>query len=127
MPRVHSIAIFAAAAALSFQTEIVIFSPARRASRKLLERIIEFVRLLDAGDRLIEYNQEQARISTFTGGVSIIRSFPSVRALATRVIPHLLYNSTLDSWFGRKSRFCFTGSNRETPGGVGGTGHLESP
>ena len=38
---VRSIAIFAACAALAMQTEIVIFSPARRASRKLLERIIE--------------------------------------------------------------------------------------
>lgn len=36
-----SIAIFAACLALTQKVEIVIFSPARRASRKLLERIIE--------------------------------------------------------------------------------------
>lgn len=32
-------------------------SPARRASRKLLERIVEFIRLLDCGDRIQEFNQ----------------------------------------------------------------------
>ena len=51
------IAIFCAALALSTGLEIVVFSPARRASRKLLERIVEFVRLLDCGDRIEEYNQ----------------------------------------------------------------------
>ena len=54
----HSIAIFAAALALACSLEIVIFSPARRASRKLLERIVEFVRLLGHDDRIVEYNQE---------------------------------------------------------------------
>ena len=34
--------------ALSFGVEIVVFSPARRASRKLLERMVEFIRLLCA-------------------------------------------------------------------------------
>jgi hypothetical protein len=37
----RSIAIFCACLALSFGCEIVIFSPARRASRKLLERVVE--------------------------------------------------------------------------------------
>ena len=32
--------------ALTQKCEIVVFSPARRASRKLLERMVEFVRLL---------------------------------------------------------------------------------
>ena len=39
----HRIAIFAACLALSFGCEIVVFSPARRASRKLLERMVELV------------------------------------------------------------------------------------
>lgn len=55
--KTFSIAIFVAALALSCSLEIVIFSPARRASRKLLERIVEFLRLLDCGDRIVEYNQ----------------------------------------------------------------------
>ncbi len=37
----RSIAIFCACLAMSFGIEIVVFSPARRASRKLLERIVE--------------------------------------------------------------------------------------
>ena len=52
--RVRSIAIFVACLCLSFGCETVIFSPARRASRKLLERICEFVKLLDCEDRIIE-------------------------------------------------------------------------
>ena len=51
--------------------------PARRASRKMLERIIEFVNLLGASEKIIEYNQEQARIRTYTNEISIVRSFPS--------------------------------------------------
>lgn len=39
--KTFSIAIFCACLALSFGTEIVVFSPARRASRKLLERMVE--------------------------------------------------------------------------------------
>lgn len=50
-----AVAIFAAAMALTLGCEIVIFSPARRASRKILERICEFVRLLDFDSRIIEY------------------------------------------------------------------------
>ena len=49
--------------------------PARRASRKLLERIIEFVRLLD--HEPCEYNQEQARVNCYDGKQALIRSFPS--------------------------------------------------
>lgn len=71
------IAIFVAALALSTGLEVVVFSPARRASRKLLERIVEFVRLLDCGDRIEEYNQEQCRLTSFRGTKSLIRSFPS--------------------------------------------------
>ena len=37
--------------------EVVIFSPARRASRKLLERVVEFIRVLDCEDRICEFNQ----------------------------------------------------------------------
>ena len=57
--------------------EIVIFSPARRASRKLLERITEFVRLLGFDDRIMEFNQEQLRLKSLSGKNSLIRSFPS--------------------------------------------------
>ena len=39
----------------------VIFSPARRASRKLLERVREFVALLDCSGKIIEYNQVSVR------------------------------------------------------------------
>jgi hypothetical protein len=71
----RSIAMFTASLALSVGCEIVIFSPARRASRKMLERIIEFIRLLDFNPT--EYNQEQARIPALNGKTSLIRSFPS--------------------------------------------------
>jgi len=74
---VSRIAIFCAALALSTPIEIVVFSPARRASRKILERMVEFIKLLDCGDKIIEYNQETARIKTFNGKSSLIRSFPS--------------------------------------------------
>ena len=73
----RSIAIFCACLALSTGLEIVVFSPARRASRKLLERIVEFIRLLDFDKRIIEYNQEQCRLTSLTGKISLIRSFPS--------------------------------------------------
>ena len=41
--------------ALTFGHEIVVFSPARRASRKLLERIVEFVRLAGGDAKICEY------------------------------------------------------------------------
>jgi hypothetical protein len=43
--------------ALSFGIEIVVFSPARRASRKLLERIVEFIRLAGGDAKICEFNQ----------------------------------------------------------------------
>jgi hypothetical protein len=78
----------------------VVFSPARRASRKLLERIVEqaaagrtprrasaalscafvargrFVRLAGGENRICEYNQEACRLTAFDGRKSLIRSFP---------------------------------------------------
>ena len=55
--RSFSIAIFCACLALAFGVEIVVFSPARRASRKLLERIVEFVNLAGGSAKICEYNQ----------------------------------------------------------------------
>ena len=107
--RLGSIAIFCACLSLAFGLEVVVFSPARRASRKLLERIVEkwsrlepsavvaetptvltprrrFVRLAGGEKRICEYNQEACRINAFDGRKSLIRSFPSkvgVRAVAT--------------------------------------------
>ena len=86
-PFAGSIAIFCACLALAFGLEIVVFSPARRASRKLLERIVEFVKLAGGEKRICEYNQEACRVTAFDGKKSLIRSFPSkvgVRAVATR-------------------------------------------
>lgn len=62
---------------MSMGLEIVIFSPARRASRKLLERIQEFVRLIGFDDRIVVFNQEQLVLKSLSGKNSIIRSFPS--------------------------------------------------
>jgi len=75
--KTFSIAIFFACMALAFGCEIVVFSPARRASRKLLERMVEFVRLLGCDDHIVEYNQEQCRVKSYDGKSSLIRSFPS--------------------------------------------------
>jgi len=75
--KTFSIAIFCACLALAFGLEVVVFSPARRASRKLLERIVEFVRLAGGDDRICEFNQEAARVLAFDGRKSLIRSFPS--------------------------------------------------
>ena len=95
---VRSIAIFCACLALSLGCEVVVFSPARRASRKLLERMVscrlltshallaankcfcpqvEFIRVLDCEDRICEFNQEACRVEAFNGKKSLIRSFPS--------------------------------------------------
>ena len=46
--------------ALALGLEIVVFSPARRASRKLLERIVEFIRLAGGENKIVEYNQVRA-------------------------------------------------------------------
>ena len=81
---------FVAVMALTFGVEIVVFSPARRASRKLLERMQEFVNVLDMGHKVVEYNQENLRITSLEGGSSLIRSFPSkvsVRAVAASSNP----------------------------------------
>tara|TARA_B100000925_G_scaffold287919_1_gene267998 strand:+ start:324 stop:671 length:348 start_codon:yes stop_codon:yes gene_type:complete len=72
-----SIAIFCACLALAQGLEIVVFSPARRASRKLLERIVEFVTLAGGQPKICEYNQEACRLTAFDGKKSLIRSFPS--------------------------------------------------
>ena len=96
MWQTFSIAIFCAALALSLGCEIVIFSPARRASRKLLERVVsepacpprrpllttalypqvEFIRVLDCEERICEFNQEACRVNAYNGKKSLIRSFP---------------------------------------------------
>ena len=55
-----SIALFCACLALALGLEIVVFSPARRASRKLLERIVEFIRLAGGENKIVEYNQVRA-------------------------------------------------------------------
>lgn len=75
--KTFSIAMFVAALALAARCEIVIFSPARRASRKLLERIVEFVRLVNCENKITEFNQEQLRVNTMEGTSSLVRSFPS--------------------------------------------------
>ena len=105
-PSSGSIAIFCACLALSFGCEIVVFSPARRASRKLLERMVEvrrlgprhvsttptptpvcgrpqFIRLLDCDSNIVEYNQEQCRVTSYNGKSSLIRSFPSKVGVST--------------------------------------------
>ena len=99
--KTFSIAIFCACLALAVGLEIVVFSPARRASRKLLERIVEFIILAGGKDKIVEYNQarskpttgtrtltrrsrvplhvhtqEACRLHSFDGRKSLIRSFP---------------------------------------------------
>ena len=58
--KTFSIAIFCACLSLAFGLEVVVFSPARRASRKLLERIVEFIKLAGGEKRICEYNQARA-------------------------------------------------------------------
>lgn len=67
---------FVAALSMAVGIETVIFSPARRASRKILERVVEFLRLIGAGGRIIEFNQEACRVRSYDGKTSLIRSFP---------------------------------------------------
>jgi len=38
--------------------------------------LYRFIRLLDGDDKIVEYNQEQARVKSFDGKSSLIRSFP---------------------------------------------------
>jgi hypothetical protein len=87
--KTFSVALFVACIALSCPQEICVFSPARRASRKMLERILEFVRLVGGESRLCESNMEQARLRPFNGtGTSLVRSFPSkVSVCASPVSP----------------------------------------
>ncbi len=75
--KTFSIAMYVAALSLAVRCEVVVFSPARRASRKLLERCVEFLRVLDADERIVEYNQEACRVCNYEGSTSLIRSFPS--------------------------------------------------
>ena len=75
--KTFSIAIFCACLALTQGVEIVVFSPARRASRKLLERIVEFVRVLDCEHMIMEFNMEALRVKSYGGKPSLVRSFPS--------------------------------------------------
>jgi len=39
--------------------------------------MVEFIRLLDGDDLIVEYNQEQCRVKSYDGKSSLIRSFPS--------------------------------------------------
>ena len=51
--------------------------------------MVEFIRLLDGDDLIVEYNQEQCRVKSYDGKSSLIRSFPSkvgVRRYASRTI-----------------------------------------
>ena len=82
--KTFSIAMYVACIALATKCEVVVFSPARRASRKLLERCVEFVRLLGASDRIVEYNQEACRLDNFASSTSLIRSFPSKVGVRSR-------------------------------------------
>ena len=75
--KTFSIAIFVACLAATIGCEVVIFSPARRASRKMLERIVEFLRVIGAEERIVEYNQEACRLESLYHGRALIRSFPS--------------------------------------------------
>ena len=68
---------FAASMAVTFGVTIVIFSPSRRASRSLLERMHDFIKLLDKSDSVVEYNQENLKIISAEGTTSLLRSFPS--------------------------------------------------
>ena len=76
-PPPRSIAMFCASMALSYSVTIVVFSPAARGSRSLLERMHDFVNLLGMEDRIISFNQENLKIKAINGGVSLLRSFPS--------------------------------------------------
>ena len=68
---------FAASMALTFGVTIVIFSPSRRASRSLLERMHDFIKVLDKEGDIVEYNQENLKIVSSEGTTSLLRSFPS--------------------------------------------------
>ena len=109
--KTFSVAQFSACLALTCKQEIVIFSPARRASAAILSRIRQFIDVLQMTHMLVESNQEQVRLKTVTGAVSTIRSFPSkvaVRSALTSLLPlplsqpplpaHLDSAHTHDTW-----------------------------
>lgn len=81
--KTFSVAMFCVCMALSFPVEIVVFSPARRASRKILERMREFAGTIGMEERILEYNQENLRMESLQGGSSLIRSFPSKVSVCT--------------------------------------------
>jgi hypothetical protein len=81
--KTFAVAMFCVCMALSFPVEIVVFSPARRASRKILERMREFVGTMGMEGNVIEYNQENLRMESLQGGSSLIRSFPSKVSVCT--------------------------------------------
>ena len=63
--------------AVAFGVTIVVFSPASRGSRSLLERTHDFVTLLGMESRIMSYNQENLKVRSLDGRVSLVRSFPS--------------------------------------------------
>ena len=82
--KTFSIAIFCACLALAVGLEIVVFSPARRASRKLLERIVEFIILAGGKDKIVEYNQARSKSTTGTHSNPVAHAF---RCTCTRRKP----------------------------------------
>jgi len=97
--KTFSIAMFCVAITLTFKSEVVVFSPARRASRKILERMHEFVCVLKMEHRIIEYNQENLRLKALDGGESLIRSFPSKVSVRSDQIKsiNITHTRTLDT------------------------------
>lgn len=85
---------FCVALSLTFNCEVVVFSPARRASRKILERMHEFVTLLGYEHRICEYNQENLRLRSLEGKLSLIRSFPSKVAVCAISHSHACTHTT---------------------------------
>lgn len=75
--KTFSVAQFCACIAISSKQDIVIFSPGRRASRSILVRVHEFIRVLKLQHLVNEYNQEQLKLRSIGGEESTIRSFPS--------------------------------------------------
>lgn len=45
---------------------------------------VEFIRVLDCDDRIVEYNQEACRVTSYNGKRSLIRSFPCVLSPSAR-------------------------------------------
>lgn len=115
---VYSIAMFSASMALSFSTTIVVFSPSARGSRSLLERMHDFVRLLGAEKRVLSYNQENLRVRSLDGGVSLLRSFPSkieVRCAARTHHIHTIYTPYTHQPKSREEKFFCRGIHQVRP------------